>query len=102
MRLFATIRTAGGTRAARLEGEELVLLRADDVGSLLAALDRVHATHDETGESVPLAGAEFATLITQPTKTLWVGLNYRDHLLETGTPLPTYPTLFFPSSPRNP
>jgi acylpyruvate hydrolase len=23
-----------------------------------------------------------------------VGLNYRDHLVETGTPLPTYPTLF--------
>jgi acylpyruvate hydrolase len=91
---LATIRTAGGTRAARLEGEELVLLRANDVGALLAEPDRVRATNDETGESVQLAGAEFATLVTQPTKTLWVGLNYRDHLVETGTPLPTYPTLF--------
>jgi acylpyruvate hydrolase len=91
---LATIRTANGTRAARLEGEMLVLLRADDVGTLLAEPDRDRAAHDETGESVPLAGAEIATLITQPTKTLWVGLNYRDHLLETGTPLPTYPTLF--------
>jgi acylpyruvate hydrolase len=93
MRL-ATIRTANGTCAARLEGEDLVLLRAGDVGALLAEPDRGRATHDETGESVPLAGAEFATLVTQPTKTLWVGLNYRDHLLETGTPLPSYPTLF--------
>jgi acylpyruvate hydrolase len=91
---LATIRTASGTRAARLEGEELVLLRADDVGALLAEPDRVRATNDETGESVPLASAEFATLVPQPTKTLWVGLNYRDHLVETGTPLPTYPTLF--------
>ena len=93
MRL-ATVRTASGTRAARLEGEELVLLRADDVGALLAEPDRDRATHDETGESVPLASAQFATLVTQPTKTLWVGLNYRDHLVETGAPLPTYPTLF--------
>jgi acylpyruvate hydrolase len=91
---LATIRTAGGTHAARLAGEELVLLRADDVGALLTEPDRVRATNDETGESVPLAGAEFATLVTLPTKTLWVGLNYRDHLVETGTPLPTYPTLF--------
>jgi acylpyruvate hydrolase len=91
---LATIRTAGGTCAARLEGEELVLLRAGDVGALLAEPDRVRAANDETGESVPLAAAEFATLVTQPTKTLWVGLNYRDHLLETDTPLPTYPTLF--------
>lgn len=93
MRL-ATIRTTNGTCAARLEGEELVLLRADDVGALLADPDRLRATNDETGESVPLASAEFETLVTQPTKTLWVGLNYRDHLVETGTPLPTYPTLF--------
>jgi acylpyruvate hydrolase len=70
------------------------LLRADDVGALLAKPDRGRAAHDETGESVALAGAQFATLVTQPTKTLWVGLNYRDHLLETGTPLPSYPTLF--------
>jgi acylpyruvate hydrolase len=93
MRL-ATIRTAGGTRAARLEGEELVLLRAEDVGALLADPDRDRAANDETGESLPLGGAQFATLVSRPTKTLWVGLNYRDHLVETGTPLPTYPTLF--------
>ena len=91
---LATIRTPHGTQATRLEGEDLVLLRSHDVGALLAEPDRDRASHDETGESVPLATAQFATLVTRPTKTLWVGLNYRDHLLETGTPLPTYPTLF--------
>lgn len=31
---------------------------------------------------------------TQPNKIICVGLNYRDHALESGYSLPTYPTLF--------
>jgi 2-keto-4-pentenoate hydratase/2-oxohepta-3-ene-1,7-dioic acid hydratase in catechol pathway len=38
--------------------------------------------------------------LTKPSKLLCVGLNYHDHCLETGSPIPDHPVLFnkFPSS----
>ena len=37
---------------------------------------------------------DFATLVTWPEKTICVGLNYLDHIAETGRTPPEYPTLF--------
>jgi len=91
---FATIRTGAGTRAARLEGDRLVELRARDVGQLLSVGDIDRAGHDETGELTSLADAEFATLIPRPPKIICVGLNYRSHILERSQELPEFPTLF--------
>jgi acylpyruvate hydrolase len=93
MRL-ATVRTPTGTRAARLEGEELALLRASDVGEVLRDADPARAAQDETGEAVSVADADFATLIPRPSKIICVGLNYRTHIIETGAKVPAYPTLF--------
>jgi acylpyruvate hydrolase len=91
---FATVRTASGTSAARLEGDDLVLLNSSDVGALLAEGDLDRAGHDEAGGSIKVADADFATLVTRPSKVFCVGLNYRSHILETGNSLPDYPTLF--------
>jgi acylpyruvate hydrolase len=93
MRL-ATVRSGAGTRAARLEGDHLVLLRATDVGAVLDAGDRAAVLADEEGTVVPVAQASFATLVPRPPKVICVGLNYRDHILEMGHELPAYPTLF--------
>lgn len=90
MRL-ATVRTGGTTRAARLDGDRLVLLDAPDVGALLAAPERIEA--DGTDE-LALAGADFAPLVVAPAKVVCVGLNYREHILEMGHELPAFPTLF--------
>jgi len=97
MRL-ATVRTADGTRAARLEGDRLVLLRASDVGSLLVSTDQgsrpdAIQTLETTGETVA-AQASFAPLVPHPEKIFCVGLNYRAHILEMSRALPGYPTLF--------
>ena len=92
---FATVRVPGGTSAARVDGNELVLLEAPDVGALLTAgplTDR--AVVPETGQRVQLADAQLATLVPRPAKVLCVGLNYRSHLLELGFSEPAYPTLF--------
>jgi acylpyruvate hydrolase len=96
MRL-ATIRTGTGTAAARLDGDVLIPLAAADVGDLLAAVDigdlpaaRARADADP----VPVAAADFAPVIPRPGKVICVGLNYREHILETGRELPAYPTLF--------
>jgi acylpyruvate hydrolase len=97
MRL-ATVRTADGTRAARLEGDRLLLLRAPDVGVLLVTtnpasrLDTVMAL-ETTGE-IAFTDASFAPLVPHPEKIFCVGLNYRAHILEMSRELPGYPTLF--------
>jgi acylpyruvate hydrolase len=89
---FGTIRTDGGTTAARLDGDVLIPLDAADVGEMLA---RGGPGQPRTGApTVPVAEADFAPVVTQPGKIICVGLNYRAHILETGRELPEYPTLF--------
>jgi acylpyruvate hydrolase len=98
MRL-ATIRTSAGTTAARLDGDALIPLDAADVGELLAAAyaagaDPGSAPVRPAAAPVPLAQAEFAPVVTNPSKIICVGLNYRTHIAETGREMPQYPTLF--------
>ena len=89
---FATIRTDHGTTAARLDGDDLIPLGAGDVGELLAG--GMANAQQAAGQPVPVAEADFAPVVTRPSKVICVGLNYRSHILETGRELPEYPTLF--------
>ncbi|MBS1676283.1 MAG: fumarylacetoacetate hydrolase family protein [Actinobacteria bacterium] len=92
---FTTVRTAVGTKAARVEGEELVLLPYADVSELLASGEDWQARGGAAdGERVPLEGAELAPLVPRPEKIFCVGLNYRDHAAEANLELPEYPTVF--------
>jgi acylpyruvate hydrolase len=93
---FATIRTATGTTAARLsdDGSELLPLNAEDVGELLATGDPASVPARSGAAPVPAASADFAQVVTNPSKIICVGLNYRTHIQETGRELPKYPTLF--------
>ena len=89
---FATIRTDHGTTAARLDGDDLIPLGAGDVGELLAG--GMANARQAGGQPLPVAEADFAPVVTRPSKVICVGLNYRSHILETGRELPEYPTLF--------
>ncbi len=91
---FATIRTAEGTTAARLDGEVLVPLAAADVTGLLAGGDPAAVPPRPGAAPVPASEASFAPVVPRPSKIICVGLNYRAHILETGRELPQYPTLF--------
>jgi acylpyruvate hydrolase len=91
---FATIRTGAGTTAARLDGDSLVPLDAADVGALLASGDPGAVPARAGAVPVPADEADFAPVVTNPSKIICVGLNYRTHILETGRELPEYPTLF--------
>ncbi|HZK06415.1 MAG TPA: fumarylacetoacetate hydrolase family protein [Actinomycetaceae bacterium] len=93
MRL-ATLRTSEGTRAVRVDDGVLVDLGAADLGEFLAIPHWAEAAETAAGETHPLEGAEFATLVPAPSKVVCVGLNYRNHIQEMGRPLPDYPTLF--------
>lgn len=91
MRL-ATVRTAVGTSAARVDGDHFELLGFDDVGALLASGTSA-AVADVIGV-VPSARAVLAPVVPRPGKIICLGLNYKAHILESGRELPQYPTLF--------
>jgi acylpyruvate hydrolase len=90
----ATIRTDGGTRAGRVEGDSVTLLPFADVGDLLASGPDWPQRATDDGGSVALADADMAPVVQRPEKIICVGLNYRAHAAEANLELPAYPTLF--------
>jgi acylpyruvate hydrolase len=93
MRL-ATIRTGGATRAVRVDDTAAVETGHRCVGELLREADWRSVAETADGAWHTLDSLEFATLIPHPEKTICVGLNYLDHIAETGRTPPEYPTLF--------
>ncbi len=100
MSKFATLRTTDGTRAVELDGDTLVDLGCTDVGAYLAGAD----VDSAAGTRYPVAGADFAQVVLNPSKIICVGLNYRSHIEEMGRDLPDHPVLFakFPDSLTGP
>lgn len=90
---LATVRTANGTAAVRLEGDAAVVLPAADVGALLQDPDWPERAAS-SGEVLPSEGLDYAPLVVRPEKIVCVGLNYRNHIVEMGHELPSHPTLF--------
>jgi acylpyruvate hydrolase len=91
---LATIRTDGGTRAVRMDGDGAVILSAADVGEILAHDDWRQSAEAEDGPRLSAADLDYAPLIPGPDKVICVGLNYRAHIEETGREVPSHPTLF--------
>jgi 2-keto-4-pentenoate hydratase/2-oxohepta-3-ene-1,7-dioic acid hydratase in catechol pathway len=109
MRL-ATLNTPQGPRPAVLVGDTYVDLVATDTrfptsvrqilvdSALLAAAREVSARANTV--MVPAAGARLLAPIHDPQKIICVGLNYRDHAIESKMAIPKEPVLFskFPSA----
>lgn len=104
MRL-ATIQTPHGPRAAAQVGDSFVDLHATDSGLptsvrlLLAASPAVRKAAAEAASSpnaVKYAANSVKLLppVPDPGKILCIGLNYRDHAIEGGQPIPTEPVVF--------
>ena len=91
---LATIRTASGTRAVKVDGDLLIDLGVIDVGAFLALSNWQELAGSADGPTYDAAAADFAPLVPQPSKVVCVGLNYRNHIQEMGRELPQYPTLF--------
>jgi acylpyruvate hydrolase len=102
MRL-ATIRTATGTRAVRLDGtgpdDTAVETGEADLRALLERSDWAEHAAAAAGPSHAVGGLDYAPLVPSPEKIICVGLNYRDHVLEMGNQLPEYPTVFAKFAP---
>ncbi len=93
MRL-ATIRTPDGTRAVRIDDDAAVETGHTDVGVLLQEADWRGVAAAADGARHELDGLDYETLIPNPEKVICIGLNYLDHIAETGRTPPAYPTLF--------
>lgn len=64
-------------------------------GQIQAGLAAARAITTESGAvKIPLAEVELLAPVSRPGKILCVGLNYRDHAIESGMELPKVPTVF--------
>ena len=96
---LATFTHNGHTRIGRAEGELLVDLSATDLPSEMSALlaageTAMKAAAGATGTEIPLAEVELMAPVLRPPKILAIGLNYRDHIEETGLDTPEFPMFF--------
>jgi acylpyruvate hydrolase len=101
MRL-ATIRTATGTRAVRIDGDgdgRAVETGEADVRALLERPDWAAHAAAAAGPVHDVAGLDYAPLVPAPEKILCVGQNYRDHIAEMGNEPPAFPTIFAKFAP---
>jgi 2-keto-4-pentenoate hydratase/2-oxohepta-3-ene-1,7-dioic acid hydratase in catechol pathway len=95
------------TRAGAVVGEEIVDLGFDSVLELLDsgddALDRAASAAQAGATRVPLAGVVLHPPV-RPRKFMAIGLNYADHIAESGQPSPDHLTVFYkaPTSTTGP
>jgi acylpyruvate hydrolase len=94
MRLATVRQHNGTTRAVRVADEQLIDLGSNDLGDFLSEPDWAQRADAATAQLGTVDGADFAPLVPHPGKIVCLGLNYRNHILEMGRDLPTYPTLF--------
>jgi 2-keto-4-pentenoate hydratase/2-oxohepta-3-ene-1,7-dioic acid hydratase in catechol pathway len=103
MRL-ATFTHAGTTRIGTVVGDEVVDLVEGDPAlpremeaflaagaAALAAAERATA---RAGARIPLEEVRLEAPVLRPRKILAVGLNYADHIAESGMKAPEFPTIF--------
>jgi len=91
---LATLRTAFGTSAIRIEGDNVgVELDYEDVGALLRSEDWRKAAQ-LSGEPIVFDQHDLEAVVPTPGKIICVGLNYAKHIREMGRDFPEHPTLF--------
>ena len=96
---LATIRTATGHRAVRIDSDTATETGDADLRALLDHPDWAARAAAAAGPPHPLPGVDYAPLVPSPEKIICVGQNYRDHVLEMGNEIPAYPTLFAKFAP---
>jgi 2-keto-4-pentenoate hydratase/2-oxohepta-3-ene-1,7-dioic acid hydratase in catechol pathway len=100
---LATFTHAGSTRIGAVDGDAIVDLGAaapslprDMLGFLEAGPEALAAAQSAiaAGPRLALASVRLEAPIARPPKFLAVGLNYADHVAESGLEKPKHPTIF--------
>lgn len=105
MKFVTFVRPGGLPEPGVLNGDSDVIPLAaagfPDVISIIAGgADALAKVHTVVGPAVPLSAVKLMSPIPRPPKIICVGLNYRDHAIESNMAIPTTPTIFckFPTS----
>ena len=98
MRLV-TYRLPDGTQAGRVDGSVVIPLPFRDVGALISSAPHwlEVAQRDDFAPPLPLSAVDLAPTVINPPKVLCLGLNYADHIQESGAshgPEAEYPIIF--------
>jgi len=100
---LATFTHAGATRIGIVDGDEVVDLSAaapelpqEMIAFLEAGPEAMEAARAAMGNGarIALADVKLEAPIARPPKFLAVGLNYADHVAESGMDTPEHPTIF--------
>jgi len=70
------------------------LLQQEDGPSVQAVVEAALRGSEAQAAFRPEEGIEYGPLVSRPDKIVCVGLNYRRHAEEIGSPVPDYPVLF--------
>ena len=91
---YATYFHDGVSRVGELDGSDLIpLMGVSELGIETSIETLVCAERDESSR-VATRDVTFRPVVPNPSKVFCVGLNYRDHIIETKRDVPTYPVLF--------
>jgi len=96
MRLV-TFSEGGSSRIGRLEGAEVIDLGGAGLPASMVevlAADALTDAAQADGPRLALASLRLEAPVPNPSKILAVGLNYADHVAETGRETPTIPLIF--------
>jgi 2-keto-4-pentenoate hydratase/2-oxohepta-3-ene-1,7-dioic acid hydratase in catechol pathway len=97
------VKTPGGVldvRAAAARFKLPVPASIDDLlqngkgGWLKRLVDTAAASPDGKRFTLPEEGLEYGPVVMKPEKIIMMGFNYRQHAIETHTPIPPHPVLF--------
>ena len=96
---LVTFSAAGRTCIGRVEGDAVIDLGTAGIPTEMSALfaagpDALARAAAATGPALNLAAVTLCAPILRPPKSLAVGLNYRDHIAETGMKTPDFPLVF--------
>jgi 2-keto-4-pentenoate hydratase/2-oxohepta-3-ene-1,7-dioic acid hydratase in catechol pathway len=100
---FVTFQHHGHQHAGVVSGEDIVSLKSAGLPDMLSVLKagdgvfrriEVLLANPPAEAVVPLGSVKLLAPIPRPGKIICVGLNYRDHAIESKMEIPTRPTIF--------
>lgn len=103
MKIVTFEHSAAGAQAGAVVSDQVVSLKPagfSDVASLIAggtaalAAAREYVEKTAVPSAAPLSGVKLLAPIPKPPKVICVGLNYRDHAIESKMEIPKVPTIF--------
>ena len=96
MKLVTFRRGDGGTEAGVLTGDSVKALGAAGFPDMLSVLAAGGVSEQQAaqGEMLRLSSVRLMAPVPRPPKLICVGLNYRDHAIESKMEIPKVPTIF--------